>query len=82
MKSHWDQLAEKVTSFGGAGAVAGLGSFCSAENRNDIERFFAGHPAPGAERTVHQSLERLNNCIEFRGLQQANMQAWLGGLKP
>ncbi len=77
MKAHWDKLAEQVTSFGGAGAVAGLGNFCTAASRDDVETFFKTHTAPGAQRTLRQSIERMNNCIEFRSLQQANMEAWL-----
>jgi hypothetical protein len=77
MKAHWDDLAEKVTSFGGRGAVSALGSFCSATMRDDVKKFFVDHRAPGAERALQQSLERMNNCIEFKQLQQTNMQKWL-----
>jgi puromycin-sensitive aminopeptidase len=77
LKAHWSDLAEKVTSFGGTGAVAALGNFCSAERRTDVEQFFQQHRAPGAERTVSQSLERIDNCIEFKTMQQQNMESWL-----
>ena len=30
LKNHWQDLAQKVTSFGGAGAVSALGNSCSA----------------------------------------------------
>ncbi len=77
LKEHWSDLAEKVTSFGGRGAVSALGNFCSAEKRADVAQFFQQHPAPGAQRTVNQSLERIDNCIEFKKLQQQNMNSWL-----
>jgi aminopeptidase N/puromycin-sensitive aminopeptidase len=77
LKSHWSDLAEKVTSFGGRGAVSALGNFCSEEKRADVAEFFQQHPAPGAQRTVNQSLERIDNCIEFKKLQQQNMDSWL-----
>ncbi len=77
LKEHWSDLAEKVTSFGGRGAVSALGSFCSQEKRADVAQFFQQHPAPGAQRTVSQSLERIDNCIEFQKLQQQNMNSWL-----
>jgi len=77
LKAHWDDLAEKITSFGGRGAVSALGNFCSAPMRDDVKKFFAGHRAPGAERALQQSLERMNTCIEFKQLQQSNMQQWL-----
>ena len=77
LKTHWSDLAEKVVSFGGRGAVSALGAFCSADARNDIKSFFSEHRAPGAERAVKQSLERIDSCLEFRELQQANMRSWL-----
>ncbi|MGH9565794.1 MAG: ERAP1-like C-terminal domain-containing protein, partial [Candidatus Angelobacter sp.] len=77
LKSHWDALAEKVTTFGGRGAVSGLGNFCSIKEADDIKRFFSEHRAPGAEGALKQSLERVENCVEFQQLQQANMEKWL-----
>jgi aminopeptidase N/puromycin-sensitive aminopeptidase len=79
LKGHWDALSEKVTTFGGRGAVSALGNFCSAASRDDVKRFFADHRAPGAERALKQSLERMDNCIEFKQLQQASVRQWLDG---
>ena len=77
LKTHWDALAEKVTTFGGRGAVSALGSFCSAPMRDEVKQFFADHRAPGAERALQQSLERISNCIEFKQAQGENLQKWL-----
>ena len=77
LKGHWDSLAEKVASFGGRGAVSALAGFCSVEMRDDIQKFFSDHRAPGAERAVRQSLERISSCIAFRQMQGGNMQKFL-----
>jgi aminopeptidase N/puromycin-sensitive aminopeptidase len=77
LKAHWDVLAEKVTTFGGRGAVSALGGFCSADMRDDVRSFFADHRAPGAERALRQSLERIDNCIAFKQAQGKNLQTWL-----
>jgi aminopeptidase N/puromycin-sensitive aminopeptidase len=77
LKAHWDNLSEKVSSFGGNGALTALGNSCSPQLRDDVQQFFTAHRAPGAERTVRQSLERMNNCIEFKQLQEPEMQKWL-----
>ncbi len=77
LKEHWNDLAPKVTSFGGAGAISALGNACSAEMHDDIEHFFADHPAPGAQRAVKQSLERINDCIAFKHQQEASIAQWL-----
>lgn len=77
LKDHWEDLAQKVTSFGGAGAVSALGNSCSAEMRDDIKQFFANHAAPGAQRAVQQSMERINSCIDFQRTQGSSFQSWL-----
>ena len=77
LKAHWDALAEKVTSFGGSGAVSALGGFCSPEKHDEIKQFFADHRAPGAERALQQSLQRITSCVEFKQLQAENMQKFL-----
>ena len=77
LKSHWDDLSEKVTSFGGGGAISALASSCSPQFRADVDQFFKQHRAPGAERTVAESLERMDNCIEFKKVQQKNLDSWL-----
>ena len=77
LKAHWDLLAEKVTSFGGRGAVSALGGFCSTAMHDDIQKFYTDHRAPGAERALKQSLERISNCTEFKQSQGSNMEQWL-----
>jgi aminopeptidase N len=77
LKAHWDVLAEKVTTFGGSGAISALGGFCSIEKRDEIKQFFAAHRAPGAERALQQSLERISTCVDFKQLQGENMQKFL-----
>jgi len=77
LKEHWGDLAEKVTSFGGAGAVSALGNSCSAEMRDDVKQFFANHPAPGAQRAVQQSIERIDGCTDFQRRQAGSFQNWL-----
>lgn len=77
LKSHWADVSQKVTSFGGAGAVSALGNACSEEMRNDVSAFFANHPAPGAQRAVKQSLDRIDTCVAFKTKQAGNLQQWL-----
>jgi aminopeptidase N/puromycin-sensitive aminopeptidase len=77
LKLHWEDLAEKVTSFGGYGAVTALGSSCSAAMRGDVQQFFSNHAAPGAERAVQQSLEGIDACLAFKQAQQSSMASWM-----
>jgi aminopeptidase N len=77
LKAHWTDLSEKVTSFGGNGAVTALGNFCTPQLRDDVRKFFAHNRAPGAARALQQSLERMDRCIEFKQSQQASVTEWL-----
>jgi aminopeptidase N len=77
LKAHWADLQSKVVSFGGGGAVPALGNFCDLESARDVEAFFAGHPAPAAERAVQHSLETIRQCAELKGRLREPLKAWL-----
>ena len=77
LKQNWPQLHEKVVSFGGRGAVPALEAFCDAASREDVSRFFSKNEAPGAERAVKRTLERIDDCVEMKALQQKSLQRWL-----
>lgn len=78
VKQHWPALEPKVTIVGGdTRIVAALGSFCDARSRDDITSFFAVHTLPGAVRTLEQTIERVNNCLELRATQTAAVAGWL-----
>lgn len=79
LKKHWDTLAENTVSFGGRGSVSGLGNFCTEKDKDDVKQFFSTHRAPGAERALQQSLDAMDNCMEFKKQQQENMEKWLAG---
>ena len=60
-------LAPKLTIFGGdTNFTAALSAFCDAGARDDIKAFFAAHKLSAATRTLDQTLERINNCIDLR----------------
>ena len=81
VKSNW---AEFDRRYGGGGfglmrLVSLTSSFTTDEKREDVERFFADHPAPAAERTIRQSLERMRLNIAWLDRNRADLAAWFGG---
>jgi aminopeptidase N len=77
IKAHWSALEPKVTIFGGdTSLTSALGSFCDAATRDDIKMFFAAHPLPAAARTLDQTIERINNCIDIREKQTPVLADW------
>jgi aminopeptidase N len=63
VRTRWDTLTQLLGTFQGIpGIVRTLGSFCSRERAAEIREFFAAHPVPAVERTLRQSIERIENC--------------------
>ncbi len=78
LKEHWSDLQPKLTvSFGDVRVVEALGSFCTPVERDDVQAFFAEHRLGAVARTVHQSIERMNNCITLRDKQAPILAKWL-----
>ena len=74
---HWDKVKSIGGAYAGAAVAHSVGSFCGAELRDDVSDFFATHHEPASERTVKQSLERINNCVDLKAQQQGPLAAWL-----
>ncbi len=77
-KAHWTALQPKLAVFeADSGLVNALGGFCDRRTRDDIASFFAGHPLPGAVRTLRQTLERIDSCTGLRERQTGPVTKWL-----
>ncbi len=77
LKANWPELQSKVVSFGGAGALRAIASFCEQALRDDVAHFFEQNEAPGAERALALSLEQADACIAFRETQAEGFREWL-----
>jgi aminopeptidase N/puromycin-sensitive aminopeptidase len=45
--------------------------------REDVQSFFDSHKVAASGRALNHAVERINGCIEFRHLQEPNLQKWL-----
>ena len=79
VRSHWSNIEKVGGAFGGGGGaiVASTGSFCDAGMRDEVRDFFASHSVPATERTLKQSLERINYCVDLKDQQKTQLAAWL-----
>ncbi len=77
VKSHWDTIKNLLTPELGGALVGSTGTFCSAEERDDVKAFFADHRVPDAERSLQHAIESIDGCIELRKLQQPNLDKWI-----
>lgn len=78
VQAEWATLTQKLGTFQGIPSIIGaLGSFCSTEAAAQVRQFFAKHPMPSAERTLEQSIERIENCAALVARQSPALTAWL-----
>jgi aminopeptidase N len=77
-KAQWPALIQKLGTFQGIPTIiSSLGSMCSTQNAADVRQFFAKKPVPSAERTLQQSLERIEVCASLAERQSGPMSEWL-----
>ncbi|HEY6304930.1 MAG TPA: M1 family metallopeptidase [Candidatus Angelobacter sp.] len=78
IKTHWPDVEKKITMSSGGDIIGAMRSSCDTATRDDVQQFFTQHKIPSAERTLRQTVERINACISYREQQQGNFAAWLG----
>jgi len=78
VRSHWDAVAKAGGPFASAEVVGATGVFCDTGMRDQVTEFFSAHKVAAAERTYKQSIERINNCVDFKSQQEPQLASWLG----
>ena len=81
VKANWAEFDRRYGSggFGLMRLVSICSSFTTEEKMADVERFFADHPAPAAERTIRQALERMRLNINWLERNREDLSAWFAG---
>jgi aminopeptidase N len=79
VRAHWNDIVNLGGAFGGGTIVAATASFCDAGMRDEVKDFFATHHAPASERTLKQSVERMNYCVDLKAQQVSQLASWLHG---
>jgi len=77
VRSHWSDLEKVGGGFTSGEVVAATSFFCDAGMRDEVEEFFAIHRVPTAERTLKQSVERMNYCVDLKSRQTPQLSSWL-----
>ena len=81
VKSNWGEFDRR---YGGGGfglmrLVSICGNFNTQEKADEVYSFFAEHPAPAAERTIRQALERVSLNIKWLERNRQELTAWFAG---
>jgi puromycin-sensitive aminopeptidase len=80
VKNNWSELDRR---YGGGGfgimrLVSITNHFADLEKLADVENFFREHPAPAAERTIRQALERIRLNAAWLEMNRPALGQWLG----
>jgi aminopeptidase N len=79
VRSHWDEVVKAGGPFASAQVQGNVGGFCDPAMKDQVQEFFSAHPSSAAERTLRQSMERINNCIALKTQQSTQLASWLQG---
>jgi aminopeptidase N len=77
VQSHWPMVQAQFTTTSGASVVSSTSSFCSADARDEVDKFFAEHNVPNSNKSLRQAIERIDDCIKLRKRQEPNLERWL-----
>ena len=78
VQQRWPEIQKKTGEFVGNTAIVGsLSSFCDASTGAEISAFFKEHKVPDAERTLQQSLERIDTCAKSASTQAPKLAEWV-----
>jgi len=78
VKANWPEFDRR---YGGGGfglmrLVSICGQFTDEDHLDEVESFFREHPAPAADRTIRQSLERIRLNIKWLERNRSELASW------
>jgi puromycin-sensitive aminopeptidase len=81
LKDNWAEFDRRYSEggFGLMRLVSMVSGFTTPEMSEDVERFFTDHPAPAAERSIRQSLERIQINIAWLDRNRTELAARFAG---
>jgi aminopeptidase N len=77
VREHWSEIDTVNSGFISGEIVGATSTFCDSGLRNEVNQFFSTHNVAVAERTLRQSLERINYCVDLKSQQAPKLAAWL-----
>ena len=77
VRSHWTDIEKVGGGFTSGEVVNATSVICDSGMRDEVQDFFATHKVPTAERTLKQSLERINYCVDLKSQQTPQLALWL-----
>jgi ERAP1-like protein len=76
IQTHWNDIQGTGGPFSSGRIVQASGRFCTPQLRESMLNFFSEHKV-SAQRTLKQSHERIDYCIDLKSQQEALLTSWL-----
>jgi aminopeptidase N/puromycin-sensitive aminopeptidase len=77
IQQNWDKVKTQITPLSASRLVGATGNFCSAEARDQVVSFLSTHKVASSQRALKRATDQINDCIELRANQGAQLQEWL-----
>jgi aminopeptidase N len=77
VRAHWSDIEKVGGGFTSGEVVGATSAICDSGMRDEVQDFFATHKVPTAERTLKQSVERINYCVDLKSRQTPELASWL-----
>ncbi|MDE3201657.1 MAG: M1 family metallopeptidase [Acidobacteriota bacterium] len=77
IENNWEKVHAQLTTSSGSYVVGAASSFCSEQERNNVEQFFSTHKVDAADVALRHTIEHINGCIEQRALLQPSLRSWM-----
>jgi aminopeptidase N/puromycin-sensitive aminopeptidase len=75
LQLHWKDVLSRIPPWSMPRVVRGLATLCDPGATQDVQKFFATHSLPAADRTIRQAVETISACVETRTLQSPRLEA-------
>ena len=77
VQTNWPKVKAQLTVASGGNVVAATGSFCTAAQSAEVEKFFLAHHVEAADRALEKSLDSIDACVTMRAKQEPGLESWL-----
>ena len=77
IQDNWAKVKAQMTTASGGYLVGATGSFCSADKREEVTRFFAMHKLPATEIALARAQQNINSCADLRAEQGPKLDQWI-----
>jgi hypothetical protein len=77
IKANWNRIKPKLATYSPGTIIKATQEFCQPALRTDVQNFFTRQHIEGADRSLRQTLERIDNCLNLKQQQETNLATWL-----